>query len=519
VHSSIVYVRKPLLAVLALTAGVLAIVLLLVYGPGPHGAKASSHAEAPLISQDPRADNTDLYAFVSPEDTSTVTMIANYIPLEAPASGPNFFSFDDSVLYQIKIDQNGDGQADIGYQFRFTTATRNPNTFLYNTGPITSLSDASWNRPQTYDVTLVHFDKDGNVEDGGTNKPVVLGHDIPTPPDNIGPRSTPNYDTLAAAAVKTLPDTGGIKVFAGQRDDPFFVDLGSIFDLAGLRPFNPFHLLPLGAAPGVDALKNYNTHSIEIQVPIGQLAQTPNKTIGIYASASRQKESVLRNDGTKDGHGPWVQVSRLGNPLINEVVIPLGDKDYWNRSDPSGDSQFEHYYSSPEVSRLENLLYGMLPPTGPSNGHAGGALQKIDETGRTDLDAILLTGFKTANFDLNFTGSTQADLLRLNTDFKPGVNGACPGGTASAAPQDRLGVVGPSVDLCGYPNGRRLADDVIDIDLRVFAQGYGSFLNTAFGLPDKSPNDLLGDGVDTNDVSFSNTFPYVASPHQGYEVP
>jgi hypothetical protein len=505
VHPSAAIARKPLLAVLALTAGALAIVFLLVYGPGPHGAKASSHAEAPLIGQDPRADNTDLYAFVSPENTNTVTMIANYIPLEAPASGPNFYSFDDSVLYEINVDNNGDGQEDLSYQFRFNTATKDPTTFLYNKLPIGLNSDgtyANWNRPQTYSVTVVRSRNNG--EDTTSQ---VLGRNIPTPPDNIGPRSTPNYNNLAAAAVKTLP--GGIKVFAGQRDDPFFVDLGSIFDLAGLRGFNPFHLLPLGAAPGRDALKNYNTHSIEIQVPIAQLAQAPNKNIGIYASASRQKETVLRKDGTKDGHGRWVQVSRLGNPLINEVVIPLGDKDHWNRSDPSDDSQFEHNYSSPEVSALENLLYGM--------GHANGALQPIAEHGRGDLDAILLTGFKTAAFNLNFTGSTQADLLRLNTDIKPGVNGACPGGTASAAPPDRLALL--NADLCGYPNGRRLADDVIDIDLRVFAQGYGAFLNGAFQLPNLTPNNQLGDGVDTNDVSFSNTFPYVASPHQGYEVP
>ena len=502
-YSSVTHVRKPLVAALAFAAGAVAIVLLVVYGPGPHGAKASSHAEAPLIGQDPRADNTDLYAFVSPEDTSTVTMIANYIPLEAPASGPNFYSFDDSALYEIKVDQNGDGRADIGYQFTFTTQTRNPNTFLYNTGPIGSLTDTNWNRPQTYDVTFVHYKKDGKVEQGGMDKPVLLGHDISTPPDNIGPRSTPNYNTLAAAAVTTLP--GGIKVFAGQRDDPFYVDLGSIFDLAGLRPFNPFHLIPLSAAPGVDALANYNTHSIEVQVPISQLAQAPNKNVGIYATASRQKATILRNDGTKDGYGRWVQVSRLGNPLINEVVIPLGNKDYWNRSDPSNDSQFEHYYSNPEVSALENLLYG--------NGNSNGVLQPIDATGRTDLDLILLTGVP----GLNFTGDTQADLLRLNTDLKPGVNGACPGGTADASQPDRFAVL--NADLCGYPNGRRLADDVVDIDLRVFAQGYGTFLNGAFGLPNKSPNNLLGDGVDTNDVSFSNTFPYVASPHQGYEVP
>ena len=194
-------------------------------------------------------------------------------------------------------------------------------------------------------------------------------------------------------------------------------------------------------------------------------------------------------------------MSRLGNPLINEVVIPLGDKDYWNRSDPADDSQFEHYYSNA----------GGLGAREPALD--GGVLQPIATTNRTDLDLILLTGVP----GLNFTGDTQADLLRLNTDIKPGVQGACPGGTASNAAPDRLAVL--AADLCGYPNGRRLADDVIDIDLRVFAQGYGTFLNGAFGLPNLSPNNQLGDGVDMNDVSFSNTFPYVASPHQGYEVP
>jgi len=501
-HSSLATVRKPILVVAFLGAVALALLLILTRLHGPGNAFASSHAEAPLISQDPRADNTDLYAFVTPDNTNTVTMIADYIPLEAPASGPNFYSFDDTVLYEIKIDNNGDGRPDLAYQFRFNTATRNPNTFLYNTGPITSLSDSSWNRPQTYSVTLVHFNSNGQPEGSGK----VLGANIPTPPDNVGPRSTPNYSSLAAAAVTSLP--GGIKVFAGQRDDPFFVDLGSIFDLAGLRPFNPFHLLPLAAAPGVDAIKNYNTHSIEIQVPTSQLVSFSNPTIGIYATASRQKVRILDQNGTTKGRGPWVQVSRLGNPLINEVVIPLGQKDYWNRQDPANDSQFAPFYTSPEVSRLENALYGTLP-----QGHAGGALQAIDETGRSDLVSILLTGVH----GLNETGSTKSDLLRLNTAITPGINGACPGGTASAAQPDRLGVL--DADLCGYPNGRRLGDDVIDIDLRVFAQGYGSFLNAAFGLPNKTPNNLLGDGVNSNDVAFSSTFPYVAAPHQGYEVP
>jgi hypothetical protein len=481
-------------------------------GHGPSSAHASSHSEAPLISQDPRADNTDLYAFVDPSDTSKIDVVANYIPLEAPASGPNFPSFDDSVLYEIKIDNTGDGNADIGYQFRFTTTTRNPNTFLYNTGPISSLTDTNWNRPQSYSVTLVHYKKGGKVEMGGPNKPVVLNSSpVMTPPDNIGPRSTPNYAALAAAAVTNL--SGGAKVFAGQRDDPFFVDLGSIFDLAGLRPFNPYHLLPLGAAAGVDALKNYNTHSIVLQVPISQLATPANSSIGIYASASRSERTILKNDGTKKGEGDFVQVSRLGEPLINEVLIPLGQKDYWNREDPSGDQQFEKYYSTSEVAGLENLLYGAPFPGPPATGHAGGALQPIDTTGRTDLDAILLTGVT----GLNFTGPTKSDFLRLNTAIKPGVNGACPGGTASADAPDPMGVL--SADLCGFPNGRRLSDDVVDIELRAIAQGYGTFLNGAFGLPNKTPNNLVGDGVNANDEAFSNTFPYVATPHQGYEVP
>jgi len=507
-HASLATVRRPILVAAALGVIALALLLILLRLNGPSSAFASSHAEAPLISQDPRADNTDLYAFVSPDATNTVTMIANYIPLESPASGPNFYSFDDTVLYEIKIDNNGDGVPDLGYQFRFHTETVDPTTFLYNKLPITLNPDgtyANWNRPQTYSVTLVHFNQDGNQEGPGK----VLGNDIPTPPDNIGPRSTPNYGTLAAHAVTSLP--GGIKVFAGQRDDPFFVDLGSIFDLAGLRPFNPFHLIPITPdSPGVDALKGDNVHSIEIQVPTSQLVSFSSPTIGIYATASRQKVRILDENGKTVGHGPWVQVSRLGNPLINEVVIPLGQKDYWNREDPANDSQFEPFYLKPEVSRLENALYGTLP-----QGHAGGALMNIEAKDRSDLVSILLTGIP----GVTFTGSTPADLLRLNTAITPGINGACPEGTASSALPDRLGPLGPSGDLCGYPNGRRLGDDVIDIDLRAFAQGYGSFLNTALKLPDKSPNDLLGDGVNTNDVPFSGTFPYVASPHQGYEVP
>src|SRR3954451_6448959 len=494
-------------ALLGLVAAVaIAAVAAMFAGHGPSGARASSHSEAPLISQDPRADNTDLYAFVDPNDTTKVDVVANYIPLEAPASGPNFPSFDDSVLYEIKIDNTGDGKDDIGYQFEFTTTTRNPDTFLYNTGPITSLSDTTWNRPQTYRVPLVHFKADGKIEKGGKDKPVVLADNVPTPPDNIGPRSTPNYSALAAAAVTPLP--GGGKVFAGQRDDPFFVDLGSIFDLAGLRPFNGLHLIPLLAEDGVDALTNYNTHSIVLQVPIADVTAFARPTIGVYASASRSERTSLKKDGTTKHEGDFVQVSRLGIPLVNEVLIPLGQKDYWNRSEPSDDAQFESRYTSPELAHLVNVLYGA-----PPQGHIGGALLPVDETGRGDLKAILLTGIP----GVTFTGDTPADLLRLNTSLKPGANGACPGGTASAAPQERLGAL--AGDFCGFPNGRRLADDVVDIELKAVAQGYGAPLNGALGLPNKFPNNLVGDGVNANDLSFSSTFPYVATPHQGYEVP
>src|SRR5215212_1766103 len=225
--------RKVLLSLLSLV-GIMAICL----GLMPQGTFASSHREAPLISKDPEADNTDLYAFVSPDKTDTVTIIANYIPLEEPAGGPNFAAFDDDARYEIHIDNNGDAKEDITYQYSFKTKIRNPNTFLYNTNTIDSLDDPDWNMPQMYDVT--------RISDGKSKK---IGDNIPTPPVNVGPRSTPNYEALAAAAVKKID--GGIKVFAGQRDDPFFVDLGSIFDLGGLRPFNSFHLAPIDTASGV----------------------------------------------------------------------------------------------------------------------------------------------------------------------------------------------------------------------------------------------------------------------------
>jgi hypothetical protein len=223
--------------------------------------------------------------------------------------------------------------------------------------------------------------------------------------------------------------------------------------------------------------------------------------VGVWASASRRETKTIDSKGRVKWSGKWVQVSRLGNPLINEVIIPRHLKDYWNGQQPYNDKQFKSYYENPELGALENLLYGS-------------ALQPVDTSGRTDLSLILLKGVPGVN--AIGTKPVLADMLRVNTAVLPGVNGACPGGTADGSQPDRLAVL--NADLCGFPNGRRLGDDVTDIELRAVAQGYGTFLNGAFGLPNKSPNNSVGDGVDTNaDMPFLATFPYVGMPHQGYE--
>ena len=292
----------------------------------------SSHREAPGISKDPVADSTDLYAFTSPDRPDMVTLIANYIPLEGPDGGPNFYNFGDDVLYEINVTNGGSVADAITYQFKFTTEYTDPNTFLYNTGVITSLTSSSWNVRQFYSVTRIQH---------GTSH--VLASRLACPPVNVGVRSTPKYAALAQAAVHPL---NGGWVFAGQRREGFYVDLGSIFDLGALRPFQNLHLIPLPAVGGVDSSKQLNVHTIAIQIPKTQL--TPNGTaptdetsadsvIGVYTTASRRKSTVLDSGGRTTDVGPWVQVSRLGMPLINEVVIPIGKKDFWNSTEPSND--------------------------------------------------------------------------------------------------------------------------------------------------------------------------------------
>jgi hypothetical protein len=452
----------------------------------------SSHREAPEISKDPVADSTDLYAFVSPDKPDTVTIIANYIPLQGAAGGPNFYEFGDDVSYDIRIDTFGNSKWDITYEFRFSTVLGNPETFLYNTGPITSLNSPSWNRKQVYSVTRT--DSTG---------PHVLGKNLACPPCNIGPLSTPNYASkLAQPAVHTLSD--GSKVFAGQRAEGFYVDLGSIFDLGNLRPFQNLNVFGkargLSAAPGVNATKLLNVHSIAIQVPIRRLTRKGRPTIGIWTTASRQRVRILDPDtGQVTTSGPFEQVSRLGNPLVNEVIIAMGDKDRWNSQRPHKDSQFTHYFANPELAGLLPVLYpGVFPNL---------AALVASKKPRADLEAVLLTGVPSGivpGFS-TFTGPVQADMLRLNTSIPPSDH------------PNILGVLGG--DLAGFPNGRRVFDDVVSVELRAVAGATYPLIDSTF-TPDAAAGELT-DGLTPSSLGmpFLDAFPYLGVPFDGYDDP
>ena len=438
------------LAVLLLAAAALAalVAALTSRGGSPATAQASSHREAPLISEDPSADNTDTYAFRSPDAPDTVTIISNYIPGEDPAAGPNWYTFSPSARYVIYADKNGDGKPDITWRFRFKN--RAPVAFLQNT-------------QQEYTVTRL---------DGKSSR--VVGSGLLTPPDNIGPRSTPGYHALAMAGIHDLND--GSKVFAGQRDDGFFGDIGAAFDLVAIRSGTG------ASGGGKDFFAGYAVHTVSLQVPLSQLDNGGNHVVGVWSASERPvtKVTLAKSRGRKvlQTSTGWKQVSRLGEPLINELLIPTELKDKWNASTPDKDKQFEQYYSSPILAKLLNQLY---PQFGP-----------FTETNRTDLVSLLLTGLKEPN--LNFTGTTLADEIRLNLAIPP---------TAPVGHGNRLGVLGG--DLAGYPNGRRLEDDVIDISERAV----GGVL-IGHSLP-------LGDGVDGNDVPYLATFPYQADPFSGFE--
>jgi hypothetical protein len=420
--------RKLALVLLAFAAGLVA---LYVGRLGPVTSSASSHREAPLISEDPTADNTDLYAFRSPDKPSTFTIVSNWIPGEDPAAGPNYYTFSQTARYNIYVDRNGDGRPDITYRFRFKTPTG--PYFLGNT-------QQSWTATR-------------NGKLFATGK---------TPIDNIGPRfngfvGVKDYER---SAEDTIVHKGSVSIFAGQRDDPFFADVGAIFDLVAIRKAGTTG----NAGGGKDFLSGYNVHTIALQIPISEL-DTPSHTIGVWSATDRR--NVVVDGKLRRG---WTQVSRLGEPLVNEVVIPTGLKDLWNRTSPAADGQFKKYYESPILAAVLNKLYKLDVP----------------ETGRDDLVAVLGTGIP----KVTYTGPTFADELRVNLAVPP------------AAHPNRMGVLGG--DNAGFPNGRRLTDDVVDIE----EQAVAGFLQGK-----KVP---LGDGVNRDADGTLAHFPYVMTPHQGF---
>ncbi len=467
-------VKKNVLVIAAVAA------VIGLAGAGYAPVSASSHREAPMISGDPKADATDVYAFVSPDRPGTATLIANYLPFQGPAGGPTFYQFGDDVLYEIKIDNNGDAVEDISYQYRFKTETKNPSSFLYNTGSVSSLSDPNLNITQTYTLT--------KLEDGQST---ILGENLPTTPSNVGPKSTPDYAALQKEAVKQV--SGGVTSFAGQSEDPFYADLGGIFDLLTIRE------LPGDGGGGTDGLKGYNLQSLALQIPIDQLtndgnvpkaADGTNAIVGVWTTSSRQSTSVLNGDGTSTASGDFVQISRLGAPLVNEVVIPIGDKDVWNASEPADDAQFASYVTNPELGGLLNQLYGVkVPPQGDFG----------TPDARDDLVAIFLTGIPGLTQPAGVKPSEQ---LRLNLGVAPSAN------------PNRMGVLGG--DNAGYPNGRRLTDDTVDISIQAVAGAALPLFDPSF-TPDPLAT-RLGDGVDANDTPFRSSFPYLALPNSGFDA-
>ena len=428
------------------------------------GVLGSSHREAPKILADPTADNTDVYAFTAPDAPHSLTVVANWIPLEEPAGGPYFGKLDPRGRYYVKIDNTGDGRADVAYRWKFKQKFLKPDSFL-----------DQGNFVQSYDLYKETYK-------GKHEHSHKIASNVPVAPANAGPKTTPNYAATQAATIRGL--SGGGKTFVGPSDDPFFVDLGAVFDGINIdKPGRPN--IGLGnQGGGKDDVAGYNTHSFVLQVPESEVtrdgksvsdAKAGNAAVGVWATTERRRVNVLRH-GKRHG-SRWVQVSRLGNPLINEVIIPIGQKDKFNRTSPADDlKNFGKYALNPEPARLLNALFKL----------------GVKETNRTDIVQALLTGVP----GLTQIGShpAPADTLKLNLGVPP-----------SASPS-RFGVL--ANDLAGFPNGRRLADDVTDIELRVIA---GALLKPSEGgkqIP-------LGDGVDQNDHAFRSSFPYVALPTDG----
>ncbi len=516
---------KTLQAVLSL--------LLVTLLAAPPSLLAASHREAPITALDRLADITDYYAFVSYDDPSKVTFILDVDPLLEPSNGPTYFPFDPEILYAIKVDNNHDGIEDVTFEFRFQTEIRLPDVFTVYVGAgngiaapanspapvppgtpivppaITDLDgpgSAGLNLRQTYTVTMVR---------GSQRVDLTNGQRLFAVPTNSGPRTMPNYDTvLAPKGIYSLP--GNVKVFAGTADDPFWIDLGAAFDSINFRSTG-------FAAPGVltdaqeandtqnfaaDDVSGFNVNTIVLEVPIAMItsdgqthnACDPRATIGTWGTTSRPRVTIRRSPGPVQTSAEDVrdfrQVQRMGNALFNELIIGTGFKDRWSMSQPKDDAQFARFALDPLLARVFNAVYEAL--FGPN-------ILPVPTPPRADLLPLVqyqqhaqlvsaVGGLGCSSFP---PGGPVADLLRLNTGVPPTPVGL----------QKRMGML--AGDLAGYPNGRRVADDVTDISARAVA---GVLAGPPFN---GFPYNRIGDGVNANDKPYPGAFPYVAFAHDG----
>ncbi len=477
--------------------------VLLAAGATP--AMASSHREAPFIASQPKVDGTDFYMFTSYEAGrgAFTTLIANYIPLQDAYGGPNYFTMNPDALYEIHIDNNGDSKEDLTFQFKFKNTNKDAQftvggkqvsiPLAINGGAIDSVNPAGINVRETYSVTMVK----GNRRTG-TRSMVTNASDGATefdkPIDNIGNKSIPNYAAYAAQHVHniTIPgcDVPG-KMFVGQRKDSFVVNLGETFDLINIAaPATAFS--PTAERDEKDSLADKNVTAIELEIPTQCLTNGAEPVIGAWTTASMRQGRMLnptpnKSTASKEG-GPWTQVSRLGMPLVNEVVIGLKDKDQFNSSKPSGDGQFIDYVTNPTLPALIEVLFGAAGANAPTNFP------------RNDLVATFLTGINGVNQPSNVVAS---EMLRLNTSITP----------TTSSVQNRLGVIGG--DNAGFPNGRRPGDDVVDIALRV-VMGRLCKLNIGC-VPNDAPAGALDftDGAFIDSSFFDASFPYLKTPLAG----
>jgi uncharacterized protein DUF4331 len=438
----------------------------------------SSHREAPGSSLDPTGDWTDVYFFTPNDDPGSAVVVGNVIPFEDPAGGPLFYSLDPNAHYYINIDNTGDGRHDIRYRFEIKDKIdRRTRLALGASGPVTSVRDKDLLLRQTYDVVREKYNRRGRLIRKRT-----VGRNLPVAPSNFGPKTMPNYQSLVDQSVKPL--RGGGQVFVGQRDDAFFIDLGMTFDLINFRDATT------GNAGGYkDDVAGYAVHSFVLKLPERELTRNGkavsgpgagNAAVGVWATTERQR-LVVSNGRGRGGRGPFVQVNRLGNPLINELFIPIGRKDEFNRSRPHNDGRkFGEYAVEPELVKAINALFNL----------------GCKETDRTDIVQALFTGIP----GVTAIGEkpAAADTLKLNLGVPP----------TDPAQASRFGVIGG--DNAGLPNGRRLFDDAVDIYLRVACGVLVPEDQGGKKLP-------LGDGVDVNDKPFLSSFPYAAGPDSGFD--